>query len=331
MNNAFSSWSQLLRGVPQGSVVGPILFNIYLNDLFCLAELTNVCNFADDTTLFSCDLDLSILLNRLEHDTSSAIEWFDYNYLKLNEDKCHLIISGHKFENVWVKIGDTKIWESQRQKLLGVDIDRQLKFDNFIFSLCKKASRKLSALARLSSYLKIDQKRVLMKYFIESQFSYCPLTWMYHGRKASNRINHLHERALRIVYNDNISSFEELLRRDDSCSIHHKNLKHFAIELYKVQNNLSTPIMNELFEFRDISYQLRNRNDFSKVKVNTVSYGLNSLKYFATKVWDMVPTPLKCLDSVEAFKNEIKKWTPTCDCKLCQTYIEHIGYCNVVN
>ena len=61
--------------------------------------------------------------------------------------------------------------------------------------------------------------------------------------------------------------------------------------------------MNELFEFRDISYQLRNRNDFSKVKVNTVSYGLNSLKYYATKVWDMVPTPLKCLDLVEAFKN----------------------------
>ena len=124
VNNAFSSWSQLLRGVPQGSVVGPILFNIYLNDLFYLAELTNVCNFADDTTFFSCDLDLSILLNRLEHDTSLAIEWFDYNYLKLNEDKCHLIISGHKFGNVWVKIGDTKIWESQRQTLLGVDIDR---------------------------------------------------------------------------------------------------------------------------------------------------------------------------------------------------------------
>ena len=102
-----------------------------------------------------------------------------------------------------------------------------------------------------------------MKSFIESQFSYCALTWMFHGRKANNRINHLHERALRIVYNDNISSFDELLRRDDSCSIHHKNLKHFAIELYKVQNNLSTPIMNELFEFRDISYQLRNRNDFS--------------------------------------------------------------------
>ena len=124
LNNAFSSWSQLLRGVPQGSDVGPILFNIYLNDLFYLAELTNVCNFADDTTLFSCDLDLSILLNRLEHDTSSAIEWFHYNYLKLNEDKCHLIISGHKFGNVWVKIGDTKIWESQRQTLLVVDIDR---------------------------------------------------------------------------------------------------------------------------------------------------------------------------------------------------------------
>ena len=66
LNNAFSSWSQLLRGVPQGSDVGPILFNIYLNDIFYLAELTNVCNFADDTTLFSCDLDLSTVFSRIE-------------------------------------------------------------------------------------------------------------------------------------------------------------------------------------------------------------------------------------------------------------------------
>ena len=89
-----------------------------------MTELTDVCNFADDTTFHACDSSLEDLVNRLEHDTSLAIEWFDYNYKKLNQDKCHVIISGHKSEAIWAKIGQTKIWESKNQKLLGVMIDR---------------------------------------------------------------------------------------------------------------------------------------------------------------------------------------------------------------
>ena len=187
-----------------------------------------MCNYADDTTFFACDIDLSSHLNRLEHDTSLAVDWFDYNYMKLNEDKCHLIVPGHKFENVWVKVNDSMIWESQRQKLLGVTIDRKLNFDEFVFSMCKKAGKKLAALARLSYYLNERQKRVLFKSFIESQFSYSPLTWMFHGRKANNRINHIHERAVRLIYSDDVSTFEELLQKDKSCSIHHKKHSNFC-------------------------------------------------------------------------------------------------------
>ena len=67
---------------------------------------------------------LEDLVNRLEHDANLATEWFDCNHMKLNEDKCHLIISGHKSEAIWTKIGETKIWESKNQKLIGVKIDR---------------------------------------------------------------------------------------------------------------------------------------------------------------------------------------------------------------
>ena len=90
----------------------------------------------------------------------------------------------------------------QKLMLLGIHIDRALSFDEHVSNLCKKAGRKLSVLGMLSSYMTLAQRRVLMKSFIEAQFGYCPLVWMFHVRVLNRKINHLHEHSLRIVYKD---------------------------------------------------------------------------------------------------------------------------------
>ena len=128
ISTTFSSWSQLLLGVPQGSVLGPILFNIYINDLFFMLNECEICNYADDTTPFVCDEILENVVSKLEHDTEIAICWFDSNYMKLNTDKCHLLMAGNKHEHIWVKLVDKKIWENNTVKLLGVTIDSQWMF-----------------------------------------------------------------------------------------------------------------------------------------------------------------------------------------------------------
>ena len=139
----------------------------------------------------------------------------------MNSDKCHLLVAGHKFEQIWAKIDTDLIWKSNSVKVLRTTIDNHLKFDKHISLLCAKANRKLSALARISYYLTFHQKRTLRKAFFESQFRYCSLTWMFHSRKSNNKINLLHDRALRMIYNEQISSYKELLEKYHSFTVHH--------------------------------------------------------------------------------------------------------------
>ena len=123
----------------------------------------------------------------------------------------------------------------QKLMLLGVHIDRALSFDEHVSNLCKKAGRKLYVLGKLLSYMTLTQRRVLMKSFIEAQFGYCPLVWMFHVRVLNRKINHLHEHSLRVVYKDSISLFHELLQKDHPFTIHHRNIQIGAIKLNKVK------------------------------------------------------------------------------------------------
>ena len=133
--------------------------------------------------------------------------------MKHKKGICHLLILRHRYEKVWVKMGDEKNWESAKKNLFGIEIGRNLNFDNHVVSLCKKAGRKLAVLARLFKFMSFKQKRILMKAFFESQFGICPLIWVFQSRKVNNKIKHLQERSLRIVYNDYIISFEDFLKK----------------------------------------------------------------------------------------------------------------------
>ena len=331
VGTAFSSWRELIQGVPQGSVLGPILFNIYINDIFYILQDTDICNFADDTTPFACDLDIKEVLRRLEHDSALAISWFESNYMKLNTDKCHLLVSGNQHEFMWAKVGDDIIWEQGSAKLLGIDIDNQLKFDKHVAGICTKAGRKLTALIRMATFLTFEKRRVIFKAFFESQFKYCPLVWMFHCRRLNSRVNGLHERALRIVYNDYNLSFQELLEKDGSVTVHNTNLQRLAIELFKLVNQIPHSCLSDLLILnKNRVHRLRSQNEFKIQCPRTETYGKSSLMYLAPLIWEIVPKNMKKAKTLNEFKSLIKKWKPSdCPCKLCKDFICDVGYVNL--
>ena len=207
-------------------------------------------------------------------------------------------------------------------------IDNKLSFESHVSSLCKKASQKLHALTRIANYMDLSKRRTLMKTFVISQFNYCPLVWMFQSRKLNNRINSIHERALRITYKDYKSSFNELLQNDNAVTIHQRNLQALATEIFKIKNDLSPEIMKEVVELKEPSYNLRlKENSFVRGIVRTTNYGLQSIRYLAPKNWKLVPDEIKNCQSLHKFKDLIKSWTTNqCPCHFCTTYIAQVGF-----
>ena len=333
INSSYSSWSELLKGVPQGSVLGPLLFNLYINDLFFVI-MTDICNYADDTTPYSVDMSLEKLMTKLECAIKSALEWFRYNGMKLNGSKCHLLICGHKYESMICKVEDALVIETHLVKLLGIKIESQLTFNNHLEIVCRKASQKLNALSRLCAIIPFGKRKMLMQAFFNSQFSYSPLVWMFHSRRINRKIDNLHYRALRMVYLDEKSSFEELLRKDGSVTIHHRNLQFLATEMFKVDKGLAPIFMNDIFPrntnsfAENVSSHTRSKpNYYNYSNPRTVNYGLETLRSFGPKLWNMIPKDLKNISTLTVFKRKIKKWIPQdCPCRLCKSYLPQLGY-----
>ena len=172
INAEYSYWEEIINGVPQGSVLGPLLFNIFINDIFFFVEMSEVCNYADDNSLTVADICIDTIISNLD-------TWFKNNAMLLNKCKCQFMIieptrtSRNQKENI--NLGNQTMEEISNGKLLGIIIDNKSSMRNHMKHICMKASNKLYTLARISHYLDEQKRIILMKSFVISQFNYCPI------------------------------------------------------------------------------------------------------------------------------------------------------------
>ena len=176
--------------------------------------------------------------------------------------------------------------------MLGIKLDSKLNFNSHINDICQKPGQKLNAISRITPYMNFAKRRLLVNAFFYSQSNYFQLVWICHNWTNNIQINRLHQRCLLLIYNDKKSSFKDLLEKYGSVSIHHRNLRSLAVELFNVFNGLSPVIFAEVFPVRQQSqYNMRNYSYFAMPPAKTVNHGLESLSYISSKLWDSIPIP----------------------------------------
>ena len=157
INETFSCWKNIEYGVPQGSILGPLLFNIHLCDLFYFLQDLDIASYANDATIYTVKENKESVIDKLEASSLPLFTWYDNNFMKANSDKIHIFLSCS--EPSTALIDGSSIESNTKEILLGITIERDLKFDEYLNNLCKKAWQKLNALVRLAPFMDADKKK----------------------------------------------------------------------------------------------------------------------------------------------------------------------------
>ena len=150
-------------GVPQGSILGPLLFNIFLCDLFLIMENIDITSYTDDNTPYTTGNSIEEVIQKLENATTTLFQWFSDNQMKSNPDKCHFLCNSNS--ELSLTIETQKIKNSKFEKLLGIKLDSKLNFNSHIHDICQKAGQKLNAIFRITPYMDFAKRRLLVNIF----------------------------------------------------------------------------------------------------------------------------------------------------------------------
>ncbi len=325
INNVFSSFMVLVSGVPQGSILGPILFNIFINDLVYFIK-SDLANFADNNTISDAAANIPDLIKCLEDESNNAIEWFKSNLMIVNPDKFQAIILNRNSSDqgtYTLKFDNNEIMTSPEVTLLGVEIDDKLNLKKHIHQLVKRAGGQLNFLIRNKKFLNHNAKKIVIESFILANFNYCPLVWHFCSSESMRKLERIQERALQFLLDDYDSDSDQLLAKLNKPTLEIRRLRLLATEIFKTINNLNAPYMKEVFKLNTRRAET-GPNKLLVQSQNSKKYGSYTLRSLGPKIWNKLPTNIKNSKNLSIFKSLIKTWSgPKCHCSSCK----YLGIC----
>ena len=189
-------------------------------------------------------------------------------------------------------------------KSLGIEMDNKLNFEKHISNICKKASNQLNGICRLQTFMGHKEKEVMINTFAHSNFNHGCLIWHCSSKKSQNKVEKIHERSLKFLSNDYLSSYAELLEKSTSVSMETKRLRTMVYEIFKTLNNLNPVFMKDIFHYSpNVTHEKHNL-----YIQNKTNFGNKSLRVFGANIWNTLPEYFKPTTSLLEFKKLIKTW-----------------------
>ena len=302
-----SEWRQAVRGCPQGSNLGPLMWNIYQNDLVSRILKCRLSMFADDHLMYCSGQKMGEIADVINDEGKRISQWYRDNQLKGNQDKFQAMGLGNKTKDTEMNLDimNNNIESKSAIRILGVTIDKELNFTQHISDICSKAARKVGVLYRFKNMITTKAKLALYKSFILPNLTYCHMVWQFCRASDARKIERIQERALRAVYSSKNLEYSDLLKEAGLPTLRERRLKDLAIFMYKVKNELAPSYIKDLFKLNNKNYSLRNADDFNIHRFNTVKTGKHSIRYMGPFLWSKLDKAIKEVPSLNLFKSKI--------------------------
>ena len=318
-NGVYSGWLPIRCGVPQGSLLGPLLFNIFVNDVNYTVENSSLRFYADDTIQYAHDTSSAILEYTLNQDICALSDWCKANYFHINSDKTQAMILGKSQYSYDLKVDNQMIKIKDTLKILGVTLDKELNFKPYIKDILRKVFAKIAALWRLKRMVPKESLIKLYKAYVLPHFEYCSPLLIGISKTLKNKLENANYYSLRTMMNlgRNVR-YETVLNLATMRSLEHRRVEQPLIIFYACFKQFVATYISNFFKLPNTPHALRGSGHNVVQDVYNSCYLHNSYEYIISHIWNQLPLSAKSSTSLSEFRNQINQSDLLgCQCYAC--------------